>query len=301
MKMKNPILSVIIPIGHGRKMYALESLKSQEVPVEIIVQQGTNPSKNRNIGAKKAKGDILAFIDAHTILPKDWSKKIIQFFDNYNQIDMVGGPQLTLPNEKRFGKISGYALSSIFGAAKASTRYRSKKLVLDADENLLTSANLVCRKKVFDKVSYNESIYPGEDPKLIEDTKEAGFNVAYDPNMVAYHKRRENVRDFAIQIFKYGLVRPKKENLIKTFRKIHFLAPSTFIFYLILFPILSVYFPIFLLPILAYVSLMISFSFVESLRNNDLGSAIFLPFIFFVIHISYGLGFVTGMLKEARI
>lgn len=296
--MKRPQLTVIVPVGPNRKLHALESLKAQEEPVVVLVEQGTNTSKNRNQGAFKAETELIAFIDAHTILPSNWSKKLIDFFLENPQVDIVGGPQLTPSNESYFGKVSGYALSSLFGAAEVSTRYKPKEFTLNADEMSLTSANLACRKKVFEKIQFNEDIYPGEDPKFIEDAKNENLSVAYNPQMIAYHKRRDNIKDLAVQIFKYGLMRPRKEKLTQTIKKPSFLVPSVFLIYLSLFSILSLLHPIFLFPLLLYVFLSLSFSLVEGLKSRDFIAFSILPFLFFTIHVSYGLGFLYGTISK---
>ena len=44
-------------------------------------------------------------------------------------------------------------------------------LNLNADEKSITSANLICKKEVFKKIEFNSKLYPGEDPRFIEDAK----------------------------------------------------------------------------------------------------------------------------------
>lgn len=296
--MKKQRLSVIIPVGPGRKLEAVESLKNQDEPVEIIIEKGTNPSKNRNNGAVKAKTEFIAFVDGHSILPRDWSRNIIQFFRENPNISVVGGPQLTPRDESYFGKVSGYALSSIFGAAEVSTRYKIKETIFDANEKFLTSANLACRKEVFKKIKFNEDIYPGEDPQFIADSKKEGFKAAYSPKIIAFHRRRENTKELAQQIFNYGKTRPIRQNPIELLGKPSFLVPSIFLVYLSIFTILSLIHPVFILPIIAYLIVNPLFSILESIKNKDILSLAYLPFIFFTIHVSYGLGFIYSLISR---
>ena len=67
-------ITVVVPLGQGRNLEVLESLENQEEKVKIIIERGSNPSANRNQGAKKTKTEIIAFVNAHSILPKDWAK-----------------------------------------------------------------------------------------------------------------------------------------------------------------------------------------------------------------------------------
>tara|TARA_Y100000034_G_scaffold92497_1_gene111808 strand:+ start:179 stop:1078 length:900 start_codon:yes stop_codon:yes gene_type:complete len=298
VKKRKPKLTVIIPVAPSRKAEAVQSLKKQEYPVEIILQPGTNPSRNRNLAVKKVKTPYTAFINDLSILPKDWSKKAVSFFEKYKQVDVVGGPKLTPKDEPTIAKVSGYAFSSIFGAADVSTRYTGKKFTLNAGEKDITSGNLICKTSVCKKIKFDENRFPGEDPKFVNDCKKAGYKVAYDPNILVYHRNRNTIKDLSKQIFNYGIVRPKNESLFQTMKNPTFLVPATFVLYLSIFTLLSLIHPIFILPILAYIPCNILFSLYESVKKRHITSLPILSFIFFTIHISYGLGFIYGTIRK---
>lgn len=298
IKTNIPKITVIIPIGPDRKMEALGSLNNQQIPVEIIVKKGTNPSKNRNDGASEAKTQLIAFMDAHSTAPSDWSRKVIEFFNKNPSVDLIGGPQLNPPEETYIGKVSGYALGSLFGSSTSSSRYKSKKPNFNANEQFVTSANLICRKKVTQNVKFDENLYPGEDPKFIYESKKNGFKLAYIPSIFLYHRRRSTTGDLARQVFKYGYVRPKKESITETLVKPSFMAPSLFLIYLVLFPILTLLSYLTVIPLILYLILSLYFSLTASIMNKNLIAFFILPFIFFLIHVSYGLGFIYGLIKK---
>src|SRR3989344_392936 len=270
-----PKITAIIPLGEKRSIEILETIKRQYEKINFIIEKGPNHCLNLNRGVKKAKTEILAFVNGHTLLPRDWSKKVRIFFEKHPEIDIVGGPQLTPENASYFEKISGYALGSRFGSGEASTRYSGRKLILNADETMLTSANLVCRKHVLKLVKFDETLYPGGDPKFISDAK-----------------------NFFIQNFNYGKVRPKKEPLLETLKHPSFLIPSLFLIYLIMLIPLIIINKWFLLPAMIYVSTNILFSAYESIKNKDPLTILTLPIIFLAIHLSYGAGFLYGMIKK---
>ncbi len=291
-------MSVVVPLGEKRDSGVIESLDKQDKKVAVFIEWGTNPSANRNRGIKKAKTEIVAFVDGHSRLPKNWSKKVCDFFNKYENISIVGGPQITPKNSTYFERSSGYALSSIFGAAGSSARYGGGKLILDADETKLTSANMACRKEVFQKVKFDENIYPGEDPKFVSDSKKNNFNVAYNPEMISYHKRRPNFLGFMKQIFNYGSARPKKESFLETLKHPSFLVPSAFFLYLlILYPLILLN-VLFIIPFFLYSGINILFSAYESVKRRKIISIFLLPFLFLGIHLSYGSGFIFGAFKE---
>jgi len=292
------LITAIVPKGKSRAFDGLPSLKRNNIP--FIVQEGPNPSKNRNLAVLKANSELIAFINAHTIIPSDWLPNIVKFFNTYPEIDIVGGPQLTHPKESYLGKLTGYTLSSVFGAASSSNRYGGKKTILDADEKHVTSANLICRQHVLQKVQFDESIYPGEDPKFISDSKKSGFKIAYSPDISVFHRRRTSINEFAKQNFNYGLTRPQKESFFQSLKHLTFTIPAFFISYLALFPILFLIHYIFLFPLILYIILSLIFSAHQSIKNSDSLSFLLLPFIFFVIHVSYGLGFIYGTIINIK-
>lgn len=293
------MISVIIPLGEHREFEAMKDLKKQKKVTKTFLEVGPNPSENRNRGIKKAKTPFVAFINGHTTLPENWSEAVISFFKKFPKADIVGGPQLSPPDEKFFGKASGYALSSLFGAAEASSRYKTReKVSFEIDERHLTSSNLICKKHVFKKVLFDESLYPGEDPKFISDSLKAGFKIAFSPNIIVYNRRRGTLFSLAKQIFNYGLTRTRKEKLRETLKKPSFLIPSLFIIYLALLPTLFMAHWIFIIPLFLYLILNIGFSLFESIRNNSSSAFFILPFIFLTIHLSYGIGFLIGVFSR---
>ncbi len=291
-------ISAVIPIGYDRSLDILNSAEKLSDKIILIVEKGDNPSRNRNLGIIKAKTDLVAFLNAHTILPKTWPEEVCKFFKDHPDVDIAGGPQLTDKNEKLFERASGYALSSIFGAAEASKRYKIDGLKLDANEKHLTSANLICKKHVLKKIKFDENLYPGEDPKFIADALKEGFKVAYAPNIFVYHKRRSNFKGLIKQIFNYGIVRPKKEGFIETLKKPLFLIPSIFVLYLALLPTLYLISNLLFIPLIFYFILSLSFSFFEGAKNKDIASIFLLPLLFLIIHLSYGIGFIYGSIKR---
>tara|TARA_Y100000310_G_C20667059_1_gene808152 strand:- start:1180 stop:2172 length:993 start_codon:yes stop_codon:yes gene_type:complete len=310
--------TLIIPVAPERECPIIESIKQIDYPkneFHVVVVRGRNPSENRNKGVEKSKGDIVVFLDDDAIVSKDFLIKADKFFLEHPEIDIVGGPQLTPSEDSDFGKVSGYALSSKFGAWKISNRYSGKNLVLDADETMLTSANMICKKKVFEKVKFNPDLFPGEDPDFISKAKKSRYKISYYPEIIVYHKRRSTLGKLAKQIYNYGVTRPKKESIFETLKMPFFLVPSLFLFYLVL---LMVFFSSravitgnvvgfgnlrilnfwLISPLILYLIINILFSLNNSISNRNLNAIWELPYIYFVIHISYGFGFLKGTFED---
>ena len=294
--MKNPKFSVVIALAPGRNAEVLESLKEINYPkskYEVIVKKGFNPSENRNNAIKEAKGEIIAILDDDAFLNENIFINAEDFFNKHAEIGLVGGPQLTPETDKFFAKVSGYVLESKFGAYKMSHRYKKGKLNLNADETLLTSANCFVRKEVFKKAgNFNPILYPGEDPEFFSRVKANNIKIAYSPDLIIYHKRRNNLYLFCKQIYKYGKVRLIKEKLNKTLVNPVFIIPLLFFIYILTLPFLYSINSVFILPLVFYLTLNILFSFKISIEKEPYAFPL-LIILFFAIHLSYGLGMLS--------
>lgn len=314
--------SIVIAVAPERNAEVLKSFEKVNYPrqnYEIIVERGRNPSDNRNRGVEKSKSEIIAFIDDDALVDRDILKEAEQFFKNHEEIDIVGGPQLTPKDDRRFAKISGYALASKFGGWKTANRYSAKKMTLEADETMLTSANLFCRKKVFAQVKFDPKLFPGEDPAFIAEAKKAGFNVAYSPEIIVYHRRRSSFSGLIKQIYNYGKTRPRKESLGETIKMPFFLVPSLFLIYLVVLLAISSsniartgnviggeiseanFHFLILIPLVLYLVFSLSFSLINAIANKDFLAFLLLPIIYLAIHLSYGAGFLmSSMVRLAN-
>ena len=117
------MISVVVPVYNEEKniVSTLNAIYSNTIlPDEVILADGgstdrtvalvrkkfpqvrvyNNPRKNaacgRNVGIRRAKGDIIAFTDGDCIVAKDWIEKILDTFKN-NDIDGLGGKVLIAP------------------------------------------------------------------------------------------------------------------------------------------------------------------------------------------------------------
>lgn len=298
--------SLIIPVAPYRNAEILNSLGKLDFPkkkFEIIIERGTNPSDNRNRGAEKSRGEIFVFLDDDAVAHIDLLKNAEKFFKEHPEIDIVGGPQLTPLDEEGFAKISGYALCSKFGGWNASNRYGKKKLNLNADDTYLTSAIMFCKREVLDRVKFDPALFPGEDSKFVTEAKNLGFKIAYNPDLIIYHRRRPTLKALIKQIFNYGRVGPLREKFSETIKRPFFIIPSLFLIYILFLP--TIFFidnlfwkVVFLSPLGLYFFLDLIFSIYESGKNKDPRGILALPFIFPIIHLSYGAGWIYSWAKK---
>jgi len=217
------------------------------------------PAQKRNLGAQKARGEILAFIDDDAYPDPNWLKNALAVFKyqassaqapssnqilnikqapplaersiflNRSSLAAVCGPGVTPPHDPLLAQVSGWMWASFLGSGGAG-RYRcwpQKKQMVDD----FPTFNLLVKKSDFLKVGgFNANFWPGEDTKLCHDlVYRLGKKIIYDPKILVYHHRRKIFKDHLKQIGRYGLHRGFFVKILpKTSKSIGYFLPLFF-------------------------------------------------------------------------
>ncbi|MFH0773511.1 MAG: glycosyltransferase [bacterium] len=333
--MKNPLISIIIPVKNtthylrdeNLPAFVAQTYKNFEVivlpnhaseedkkllskyPWLTIIPTGkvSRPAEKRDIGAGRAKGTILAFIDDDAYPSGDWLEQSIHCFDS-KKTEVVCGPGIIPPSTNIWEKIFDEILKSPVGSGGYQYRFVQGRPKLVDD---YPSVNFLIRKDVFEKLGgFNNDYWPGEDSKLCEDLvyKYKG-KMYYSPRVMVYHHRRNSLTGYLKQHANYGFHRGAFfAHGDRNSRQLSYLVPSLFVFYLFILPfsLFLNYHPILvLIPIGGYVLLglfLISQSLLHT-KNVVLSFATF-P-VLLLTHVVYGTmfmkGFIKGLFKKKHI
>ncbi len=255
------------------------------------------PAMKRDLALRDAAGDILVFIDDDAYPEKNYLDVLEKDFDDPAVVG-VGGPAITPPHDNFWQKISGAVFLSRWsgGYPERYVPVGKRKFIDD-----WPSVNLAVRKNAFQAVGGFDSAYwPGEDTKLCLDlVKKAGGKLLYDPELVAYHHRREGLRRHLEQIAGYGIHRGFfAKRFPETSFKFKYFLPSAFVLALVLGALISFFFPfvrLWYILFLALYALALIFSFIDIYRYER-QIAIAIATIFYIIptHIVYGFRFIQG-------
>ena len=244
-----------------------------------------------NIALEASTGDLILRVDAHSSLPNDFISK------NVNRIDMgekiVGGHRISIIDENNaWQKTLLIAEKSIFGSGIAT--YRRK----EREEYVSTLAHAAYSREVFKKVGgYDERLARTEDNEIHYRMKKAGYKFLLDPTIKSYHHARNSLSKMMKYLNGYWIgltmgISPK------CFSIYHF-VPLVFVLALIFSIIFAFVFsgiPLILL-LGAYFTFNILntiFSIISEKKHLDY---LLLPFIFFLLHLSYGWGTLYGLIK----
>lgn len=296
-----PTISVIVPVVPGGDVSTtLNSVSKARYPldkIEIIVVEGRNPSYQRNEAVRQAEGEILYFLDNDVDIDKWLFRNATELFED-ESVSVVGGPTVTPETDTLKQKCFGYVLASVFGAYIARERYVPIGLIRDATEKELILCNMAIRKSAFvEEGGFNIELYPNEENELLNRFKQKNRKCMYHPLAFVFRSQPDNFRKFCKMIFNYGRGRFEHLYLSPEFAKPVFAAPTAFVLYL-----LSLLFyhgnQLYLAPLGLYLMMLGGATLSIMLGVGNISLGYYLPLCFFLLHVSYGLGFLWGGLRK---
>lgn len=233
MKMSKKILvSVVIPT-YNRQHYlknCLERLANQTISqnsFEVIVvddgstcdisrvtNQFSNRIKNlsliriedntgkpgfvRNTGVKRAKGDVVAFIDDDCIAAIDWIEKIVFYHKRFRNINVIQGLLDNANKKNVYGVLWKFILD-----LNINQKTRHSKLKYDYID-LLGTDNLSVKKRIFNKFAFSNDLNAREDELFRLQLKKSSIDILYIPGIAVKHDCRKTLFSFLKQNFIYG-------------------------------------------------------------------------------------------------
>ncbi len=269
-----------------------------DLPVKIISTGEVNPAIKRDLGAEKAKGEFLAFIDDDAYPQVDWLNIALDYFSRHPDVGAIGGPAITPKNDPFWARVSGAVFLSPASGGNPE-RYVPCPPGKTVDD--WPSVNLIVRKEAFLKAGgFDSQYWPGEDTlfcmKLIE---RAGCKIVYLPELVVWHHRRPGLPKHLRQIGNYGLHRGFfAKKFPRTSRKLKYFLPSLwvgFVFMGLLLSTVSQWAGILYLAGWTVYLMALAISW-KDIRQHESLSVSFgaLPYIV-LTHIWYGTRFVLGL------
>ncbi len=195
-------------------------------PVRLIKNtQRMQASYSRNLAAKDARGDILAFIDSDCTADPLWLRALVPaFMDETN--GAVGGKVDSWFDNKAIDKYEKVASSLNKG-----NRPRSSKE--EGNFFYLPTCNLLVKKELFLKLDgFNVGMTVGEDVDFCWRLKDSGHEIEYCPEGVVFHKHRNMIWSFSRRRFEYGTSEPFLNKKHPDRLKKMFYMPLTVIFWL---------------------------------------------------------------------
>jgi glycosyltransferase involved in cell wall biosynthesis len=270
-------------------------------PIHYFDRPKSGPSRARNFGISRAKGDYLIFVDSDCILPPGYLACIDEFLDK-SPLDFFGGPDRAAPVFNSTQKAISYAMTSflttggIRGGKKKVDRFypRSFNMGVTRDACLSVGGFPVTR------------MHPGEDMVFSIELIKRGFRSGLIPSAFVYHKRRTTLGRFYRQVYGFGKTRYIISRVYPETFMIFYLFPALFVAACLILPLAAILIAttannlwglLALSPMVAWVLMVLADA---SIRNRSWRIGLKSLVASFIQLTGYGIGF-TGAFYRAKV
>ncbi len=265
-----------------------------------------NPKKSQaagwNTAICEAIGDIIIRLDAHAEIPEDFLSESVSLIESGE--DVGGGARPSKVDDPTpMKEMLFLAESSMFGSSPAVYRRKS-----DEKQYVNSVFHGAYRREVFEKVGgFNEDLGRTEDNELHYRIRQAGYRICQGGGIVSYQHIRSTLGSMLGQ--KYGNGKWIGLTLGVCYQCLSFFHLVPFFFVLVLICSLLLWISSFItgnwwmmLPFFGLMGLyliadlgMTALAVVRAEKKHPL--QLLLPFVFFLLHVSYGIGTLFGMLS----
>ncbi len=277
----------IVIVEDGSTLCCSEIVTSfkDDLTISYYQKPNTGPGDSRNFGMRLAKGDYFIILDSDVLLPTHYLETVTKFLEN-RYVDCFGGADTAHDSFTPLQKAINYSMTSFLttGGIRGNTK--------GVQEFEPRSFNMGISRKAFEATQGFAKIHPGEDPDISQRIIKAGFETAFIPGAAVFHKRRVSWRSFAVQVYKFGMVRPILNKWHPDASKITFWFPTLYIFFALGSLLLGIFYTwLFLCPLATYL-VVVLIDAIYKTRSLFIGfmsiGAMFIQFF------GYGYGFLKA-------
>jgi cellulose synthase/poly-beta-1,6-N-acetylglucosamine synthase-like glycosyltransferase len=249
-----------------------------------------------NIGIAQAKGDIILRVDAHGVIPPLYISSLVGWLEKTGA-DNVGGVLINLPGSVTpKAKAIALALSHPFGVGNAYFRIGTQS------PRWVDTVPYGCfRRELFSRVGlFDEDHVRSEDDEFNLRLKKQGGRLLLVPEIAVHYYTRDSLSKIWRMYYQYGYFKALVARKLGAVLKLRHIIPSLFLLTLLtLFLLGGAVAPLrtfALLLSLAYGLADIYFALSTARRAGAGGAVAFwLALVFPTLHLSYGLGFLKGL------
>ncbi|HPN33618.1 MAG TPA: glycosyltransferase family 2 protein [bacterium] len=324
-----PFITVIMPIRNEEAYIgkALESIREQDYPsdrYEVLIVDGMSNDRTRqiveeemrtlpqarlldnphrivphalNLGLANSRGDVILRVDGHVVLERNYFSLCIAYLQSQPDAACVGGVIASV-NTTFIGEAIALAMASPFGVGNSYFRTRGPG---DPEGFVDSVAFGAYRREVFDQIGvFDEELVRCQDDEFNYRLRKHGGKIFLTPRIRSTYYSRTRLGLLWRQYFQYGLWKIRVLQKHLTMMQLRQFVPPVFV--------LSLFGSLALAPVWrpariaaacivgAYLAASAAFA-VRVGRKKGFRFTAVLPIIFLILHLSYGLGFLYGMIK----
>lgn len=320
------MVSIVVPCLQevGRIEGCLDSILAGDYPmdrVEILVVDGMSTDGTRetvaryaaadgrirlldnpkritpaalNEGIRAARGEVVAIMHAHSVYPGDYVSKLVGWLLS-SGADNVGAAWVTRPADgSPKARAIAVGLAHPFGVGNAYFRLGT------AEPRWVDTVPYGCyRREIFDRIGFfDEDLVRTEDDEFNMRLIKRGGRVLLVPDVVSFYYARDTLLKLWRMYYQYGYFKVLAATKLRAVRTLRQVVPALFLLGLLVTGGLCVRFPwariAFAALLSAYAALTVAVSAASAVRHG-LFCALNLCAVFPALHVSYGVGFLKGI------
>jgi len=273
----------------------IDARASSAIDVRILDNPARATANAMNIGIRESRGEIIVRVDGHTVIAPDYVSKAVEALARTGAHN-VGGLMRPV-STNRFSEAVSVATCSRFGVGSFVFHYAT------AEQETDTVYLGVYPKWVLDHIGgYDEAAKCNEDDEMNFRLRGAGGKIVLCPELMSWYYPRTGLRTLVRQYFRYGFWKVRvMQKHFGQMRASH-LAPGLFV-----------------LAVLAGAAgwsysqsarvvcsaTIVAWAFcagvacLAEMRKRERAVNWLLPATFLALHVSYGLGFLAGLVRFA--
>ena len=260
--------------------------------IKLIQNKDKTTPYALNLGIKESGSEYITILGAHAEVSKDYFSRSIKAFELNERIGCTGGFIANQYHDIASNAI-GNALSSSFGVGNAYFRTGKSSGYVD------TVAFGTYKRVVFVKIGlFDEDLARNQDDEFNFRLVKNGYKIYLDKEITAKYYVRASFNKLFKQYWQYGYWKVYvnvKHKMITTLRQ---LIPLFFVLFILTGVVLSilnyVFFKLYILILFIY---LVTGLFSAVRKSKKIGTIILTLISFFIVHFSYGFGYLMGIIK----
>ncbi len=190
-------LNVVVVDDCSEDADAVASVVTDQQARLVVRSMNGGPAAARNSGIHETTSEFIAFVDSDCTVPSFWLDSLMPLFDD---------PTVGAVAPRIRPHIEDDALTTKFETAASALDMGEHAEVVRIGGQLayLPAAVLIVRRSAIPKGGFDEALRLGEDVDFIWRMVEDGWQVRYEPKVVANHELRGDFLALLARRFEYG-------------------------------------------------------------------------------------------------
>jgi glycosyltransferase involved in cell wall biosynthesis len=290
--------------------------------VVVLDNPGRTLPRGWNVALAEYRGDAILKVDAHARIPADFVSANVSVLESGE--DIAGGERPTvLEEDTPWQQTLLLAENSMFGSSIAPYRRNPGRRYVNS------MFHAAYRREVFGRVGgFNEDLGRTEDNEIHYRMRQAGFKLCFDPDIHSEQYIRGSLKAMLRQKYSNGYWIGLTTGVCPQCLSLYHFVPFAFVMAIILSTLLCVMFTVFgayapmgglsigvapwfevLAGVVAFATklmwglywglalLMSILAVATAGRGKRNITCVALPILFFLLHVSYGLGTLAGFVR----